>query len=91
MEDEASKSLSDPQTLDFHSKIMKGRDIAGIRNLSSTTVTTRPMLPSGTNVGVGRKSAFTPVSMTKEEMAIQIVSEARRDANASGGQVQLKF
>ena len=87
--DEASKSLSNPQTLDLPAKIMQGRDTKGYRGLPNPEDPNKNQT-NPVEKGVWRKSAFTPVPPTTQEIAIQIVDKARRDAGASR-KVELTF
>ncbi len=83
-EDEASKSLSDPQNLDLHSKIMRGRDIDWKNTLSIPFEGVRPNLTEGETAGLGMRPSFTWVRAVGTEVA----SEAARrvnDAKKNGG------
>ena len=88
-EDKPSKSLSNLQTSDFHSKILRGRDTRGYRGLPNPEDPNKNQT-TPVKKGVCRESALTLVPTTKQEIASRIVAEARRNANASG-QVQLTF
>lgn len=83
-EDEASKSLSDPQNLDLHSKIMRGRDIDWKNTPSIPFEGARPNLNAGEAVGLGMRPSFTWVRAVGTEAASEATRRVK-DAKKNGG------
>ncbi len=83
-EDKASKSLSDPQNLDLHSKIMRGRYTAGKNYPSIPSEGARPNLNAGEGVGLGMRPSFTWVRAVGTEAASEATRRVK-DAKENGG------
>ncbi|MFZ9469939.1 MAG: hypothetical protein ACO26G_02660 [Rickettsiales bacterium] len=83
-EDKASKSLSDPQNLDLHSKIMRGRDIDWKNTSSIPFEGARPNLNAGEAVGLGMRQSFTWVRAVGTEVASEAARRVK-DAKKNGG------